>query len=222
MLRISYNFADGTKSLLTLVVGLSDLKPVLFWLTVLEQSKLAERFAELPFSIVGKVKPSIDRYRSVIAAAGTARFTTCSRSVAPSTSNCRARHSVQRSSGSSGNMLGDGTQRSRSRSRARRSLGGLHADPGTSRARRVLGRESPRHGIGRRGRTFAAVGAGALPQSARRPRVSVCGAYSTEAAKDDTRGRRVEAAEPGVVHQEEGSWRVNGVSRCSSVRRTRI
>ncbi len=46
LLRISYNFADGAKSLLTLVVGLSDLKPLLFWLTVLEQSQLAERFAD--------------------------------------------------------------------------------------------------------------------------------------------------------------------------------
>lgn len=74
LLRISYNFADGAKSLLTLVVGLSDLKPVLFWLTVLEQSRLAERFGELPFSLVGKAKPSIDRYRAVIAGARNRAF----------------------------------------------------------------------------------------------------------------------------------------------------
>ncbi len=74
LLRISYNFADGAKSLLTLVVGLSDLKPLLFWLTVLEQSQLAERFAELPFSLVGKAKPSIDRYRAVVAGARNRAF----------------------------------------------------------------------------------------------------------------------------------------------------
>lgn len=74
LLRISYNFADGAKSLLTLVVGLSDLKPLLFWLTVQEQSQLAERFADLPFSLVGKAKPSIDRYRSVIAGARNRAF----------------------------------------------------------------------------------------------------------------------------------------------------
>lgn len=74
VLRIAYNFADGARALLTLVVGLSDLKPVLFWLTVLEQVRLAEQFAGLPFSLVGKGKPSIDRYRSVIAAARNRAF----------------------------------------------------------------------------------------------------------------------------------------------------
>jgi hypothetical protein len=74
ILRISYNFADGAKSLITLVVGLSDLKPILFWLTIVEQFQLADRFGELPFSLVGKAKPSIDRYRSVIAAARNRAF----------------------------------------------------------------------------------------------------------------------------------------------------
>jgi hypothetical protein len=74
LLRISYNFADGVKPLLRLTVGLSDLKPILFWLTVLEQSQLADRFAALPFSLVGKAKPSIDRYRSVIAGARNRAF----------------------------------------------------------------------------------------------------------------------------------------------------
>lgn len=74
LLRISYNFADGAKSLLTLTVGVSDLKPILFWLTVFEQSRLAERFGELPFSLVGKAKPSIDRYRAVIAGARNRAF----------------------------------------------------------------------------------------------------------------------------------------------------
>lgn len=74
VLRIAYNFADGARALLTLVVGLSDLKPILFWLTVREQVELAEQFARLPFSLVGKAKPSLDRYRSVIAAARNRAF----------------------------------------------------------------------------------------------------------------------------------------------------
>ena len=67
LLRIAYNFADGAAAFLTLVVGLCDLKPVIFWLTVSEQVELSEQFRRLPFSLVGKVKPSLDRYRSVIA-----------------------------------------------------------------------------------------------------------------------------------------------------------
>jgi len=67
LLRVAYNFADGTRAFLGLVVGICDLKPIIFWLTVAEQVELAHRFAELPFSLVGKGKPSLERYRSVIA-----------------------------------------------------------------------------------------------------------------------------------------------------------
>ena len=44
LLRIAYNFADGTKDLLGLVVGISDLKPLVSWLTISSQSELADRF----------------------------------------------------------------------------------------------------------------------------------------------------------------------------------
>ncbi len=73
-LRIAYNFADGAKSLITLVVGISDLKPLLFWLTIGAQSDLADRFGELPFALVGKAKPSLDRYRTLIAGARNRAF----------------------------------------------------------------------------------------------------------------------------------------------------
>lgn len=73
-LRIAYNFADGAKSLITLVVGLSDLKPLLFWLTIGAQFDLADRFSELPFALVGKAKPSLDRYRTLIAGARNRAF----------------------------------------------------------------------------------------------------------------------------------------------------
>lgn len=74
LLRIAYNFADGAKALLALVVGISDLKPLLFWLTINGQSDLADRFSELPFALVGKAKPSLDRYRTVISAARNRAF----------------------------------------------------------------------------------------------------------------------------------------------------
>lgn len=74
VLRISYNFADGTRAFLRLMMGVCDLKPILFWLTVFEQVDLAHRFAQLPFSLVGKAKPSLERYRSVIADARNQAF----------------------------------------------------------------------------------------------------------------------------------------------------
>ena len=73
-LRVAYNFADGAKSLITLVVGLSDLKPLLFWLTVAAQSDLADKFAELPFALVGKAKPSLERYLTLISGARNQAF----------------------------------------------------------------------------------------------------------------------------------------------------
>lgn len=74
LLRVAYNFADGARAFLGLMVGICDLKPLLFWLTVFEQVDLAHRFAQLPFSLVGKGKPSLERYRSVIADARNQAF----------------------------------------------------------------------------------------------------------------------------------------------------
>lgn len=74
LLRVAYNFADGARAFLALTVGICDLKPVVFWLTVFEQVELAHRFAKLPFSLVGKAKPSLERYRSVIANARNQAF----------------------------------------------------------------------------------------------------------------------------------------------------
>lgn len=74
VMRIAYNFADGAKGLISLVVGLSDLKPLLSWLTISAQCELAERFGDLPFSLVGKTKPSLDKYRSLIAGARNRAF----------------------------------------------------------------------------------------------------------------------------------------------------
>lgn len=74
MLRIAYNFADGIQALAALMIGISDIKPVVFWLTMRDQFELADRFGNLPFALVGKSKPSIPRYRSVIAGARNRAF----------------------------------------------------------------------------------------------------------------------------------------------------
>ena len=71
---ISYNFADGARALIGLVVGICDLKPLIFWLTIASQFELAERFGELPFALVGKAKPSLDRNRNVISGARNRAF----------------------------------------------------------------------------------------------------------------------------------------------------
>jgi hypothetical protein len=74
LLRIAYNFADAAKSFISLMVGASDMKPLVFWMTASSQFALAERFASLPFSIVGSAKPSLDKYRMVIASARNRAF----------------------------------------------------------------------------------------------------------------------------------------------------
>ena len=74
VMRIAYNFADGARDLMTLIVGLSDLKPLLGWLTISAQCELAERFTNLPFSMVGKDKASLEKYRSLIAGARSRAF----------------------------------------------------------------------------------------------------------------------------------------------------
>jgi hypothetical protein len=74
VMRIAYNFADGARDLMTLIMGLSDLKPLLGWLTISAQCELAERFTNLPFSMVGKDKASLEKYRSLIAGARSRAF----------------------------------------------------------------------------------------------------------------------------------------------------
>ena len=74
VMRIAYNFADGAKDLISLVIGITDLKPLLSWLTIHAQAELAERFGDLPFSLVGKAKPSLEKYRSLVAGARNRAF----------------------------------------------------------------------------------------------------------------------------------------------------
>lgn len=74
VMRIAYNFADGAKSLVSLFVGVSDLKPLISWLTINAQFDMASRFENIPFFLAGKTKPSFDKYRSVVAGARSHAF----------------------------------------------------------------------------------------------------------------------------------------------------
>jgi hypothetical protein len=74
VMRIAYNFADGAKDLIAMIVGVTDIKPMLSWLTIHAQSELAERFGRLPFALVGKAKPSLEKYRALVAGARNRAF----------------------------------------------------------------------------------------------------------------------------------------------------
>lgn len=67
LLRIAYNFADGAQGLTRLVFGISDLKPVAFWMTINAQFALKLAFDRVPLNLPKGTKPSFEKYRSVIA-----------------------------------------------------------------------------------------------------------------------------------------------------------
>lgn len=74
VLRIAYNFAEDLGDVLRLIVGLCDLKPILFWLTGGRQLQLLEVFhRELPWHAVRR-KPSLSDYRNTIGEARNNRF----------------------------------------------------------------------------------------------------------------------------------------------------
>ncbi len=68
VLRISYNFADDLLKLLPLLVSVCDLKPCVLWLTIEGHHALAGAFRRLPWT-KSKKKPSLERYRDIIAGA---------------------------------------------------------------------------------------------------------------------------------------------------------
>jgi hypothetical protein len=74
LLRIAYNFADGAQELMHLAVGVSDMKPLLLWLTMGAQSKFVDELQGLPLGIVGDAKPSISKYRQAVAGARNRAF----------------------------------------------------------------------------------------------------------------------------------------------------
>jgi len=69
VLRISYNFASDAIDLVTLFVSICDLKPLVQWLTVVENFALAQAFRRLPFGAASSKKPSLKTYVDVIGGA---------------------------------------------------------------------------------------------------------------------------------------------------------
>ena len=72
VLRISYNFIDEAIKLLRLIISISDLKPILFWMTINSQYQLKEKFNK--FDLDGKKKPSLDDYEESIKSARNSTF----------------------------------------------------------------------------------------------------------------------------------------------------
>lgn len=67
LLRIAYNFADGAQGLTKLITGISDLKPLVLWLTLESQLALALAFKTIPLTSSSSEKPSFEKYRTAIA-----------------------------------------------------------------------------------------------------------------------------------------------------------
>lgn len=65
VLRIAYNFADDAIKVLTLLVGVCDLKGIVLWCTLRQHFELAEAFRALPWTRI-KGKASLKGYQEVI------------------------------------------------------------------------------------------------------------------------------------------------------------
>jgi len=72
ILRISYNFSDDAIKLLRLIISISDLKSLLFWMTIFSQYKLKDEFDKLSWETV--TKPSLNEYDVLIKGARNSRF----------------------------------------------------------------------------------------------------------------------------------------------------
>ncbi|MDY6993860.1 MAG: hypothetical protein SVR94_14835 [Pseudomonadota bacterium] len=72
ILRISYNFVDDIDKLLRLIVSISDLKPLLFWLTIYSQYLVKLEFSRLDWQKTNK--PSIAEYSRLIKGARNSKF----------------------------------------------------------------------------------------------------------------------------------------------------
>jgi hypothetical protein len=65
LLRIGYNFASDAIILIQLLVSISDLKPIVNWLTIDAHIELASAFRQLPWK-KSKKKASLSYYRELI------------------------------------------------------------------------------------------------------------------------------------------------------------
>lgn len=73
VLRIAYNFSSDAAKVIRLLVSICDLKPLLFWLTVVEWFELSDHFKNLPWA-KSKKKPSLADYHETISGARNRAF----------------------------------------------------------------------------------------------------------------------------------------------------
>jgi hypothetical protein len=73
VLRIAYNFSADVLPLISLFVSICDLKPLVFWCTLLEQWALHQAFASLPWAALGR-KEKLEEYKSIVSQARSQAF----------------------------------------------------------------------------------------------------------------------------------------------------
>lgn len=73
VLRIAYNFDSEAGAIITLLISLSDLKPLLSWCTVFDHWRLYRAFEALPWGALS-LKPALKDYSESIRAARNSRF----------------------------------------------------------------------------------------------------------------------------------------------------
>ncbi|TDP97940.1 hypothetical protein [Labedaea rhizosphaerae] len=74
ILRVAYNFADGAVVFAGLVQGLSDLKPILLWMTIADQVALYTEVSSMPTYMGDGSKVSFESYRKTISDARNQAF----------------------------------------------------------------------------------------------------------------------------------------------------
>jgi hypothetical protein len=73
VLRIAYNFSADVLPLISLFVSICDLKPLVFWCTLLEQWTLHQSFVALPWAALGR-KGNLEEYKSIVSQARSHAF----------------------------------------------------------------------------------------------------------------------------------------------------
>jgi hypothetical protein len=73
ILRIAYNFSADVLPLISLFVSICDLKPLIFWCTLLEQWTLHQAFASLPWAALGR-KEKLEEYKTIVSQARSHAF----------------------------------------------------------------------------------------------------------------------------------------------------
>lgn len=74
ILRIAYNFADGAGRIMSIITAISDIKPIVLWMTIGAQLDLAYELKQVPLYISGAEKADFKKYRDMISNARNQSF----------------------------------------------------------------------------------------------------------------------------------------------------